>query len=283
MSRDRSGISTEAGRMTSRCPFPETTNAEAYVPRAATEARLQVIREWSEGDGIGSTMTALISDPGMGKTQLLRVFESGRPAWGRGPGRTRRVLYLPHAGLSIMDLCEWVHGLVETAPRVPDARDHPVAALAALFALAGGPDDPLFLLLDDADSMPTETARVLAQGLPRERSPLRFLLAMGNDARTSRLLAIFDPLRPGVAELGDPLDEHETAIYIRARLARAGFDSAQIGRFDRERVRQIHALSGGVPRRIHQEATAILESDENRLPGALGSKREREDWMGRSF
>ncbi|HEB91693.1 MAG TPA: hypothetical protein ENI85_19110 [Deltaproteobacteria bacterium] len=261
--------------MAPRAPFPETANAAAYVPREATEARLRELRDWSEGDGIGSTLALLIADPGMGKTQLLRVFESGRPAWRRGSGQARRGLFLPHAGLSIMDLCEWVHGLMEREPGIPDARDHPVAALAALFALAGGPDDPLFLLVDDADSMPLETARVLAQGLPRERSPLRFVLAMGNDARASRLRAILEPLHPVVGALRDPLDEHETAIYLRTRLARAGFDSAEIARFDRERIRQIHALAGGVPRRIHQAATAVLESERDRLPVAAGSERDR--------
>lgn len=262
--------------------FSETVDPAGYVPREATESVLARIQTWAGADGVGSTVAALIAQPGLGKTFLLRMFESRLARTANSINRSGRTLYLPYAGLSITDLCVWIHGLLSRPLGLPDVTDQPVAALAALFALADGPDDdPFILLLDDADSMPPETIRVLAQGLPRENSPLRILMALNDDAKASRLLAALDPLHPCLVPLQQAMTESETALYLRARMRWAAFEAVEIARLDPEAICKIHTLSGGVPRRVHMIAASFFESGSVGLPSELHEKEKRENWMGR--
>jgi hypothetical protein len=264
-----------------RQAFSETVDPAAYVPRSATESVLDAIHAWAGEDGAGTSVAALIAPPGVGKTFLLRVFEMRHVRSGYSASRSRRALYLPYAGMSITDLCVWIHGLLGRPIGLPDATDHPVAALGALFALADGPEgDPFILLLDDADSMPPETIRVLANGLPRENSPLRILMALNDDAKASRLLAALDPLGPRLVRLQEPMNESETALYLRARMQWAGLEAAEIARLDPESIGRIHTLSAGVPRRVHLIATSLFESAGAGRPSELDDKERRENWMG---
>lgn len=269
--------------------FSETSDPEAYVPRKATESVINRLQTWAGEDGVGTTVAALIAQPGLGKTFLLRLFESrlaGSLASIHGHTRTpsqrsRKTIYLPYAGLSITDLCLWIHGLLGRAVHLSDVTDPSVAALAALFDLAGGPDDgPFILLLDDADSMPPETIRVLVHGLPRENSPLRILMALNDDSKASRLLAEFDPLAPCLVPLQKPMSESETELYLRARMHWAGLEAGEIARFDPELIGRIHALSAGVPRHVHTIAVSYFESGSTGLARGLDDKARRENWMG---
>jgi len=121
---------------------------------------------------------------------------------------------------------------------------------------------------------------VLAQGLPRENSPLRILMALNDDAKASRLLAALDPIHPCVFPLQEPMSEPETELYLQARMQWAAFDAAEIARLDPEAVGRIHALSGGVPRRVHTLAASFFETGSTALPSELGDKARRENWMG---
>lgn len=195
-----------------RIAFAETVDPDSYVPRIATESLLASIYKWRTQNRLGSTLAALVTQPGLGKTFFLRMVERRINRDAAAAGQSVRALYLPYASLSVVDLAAWVYGLLGRECPYPDARDHAVPALAALFALGGGPSDPFFLLIDDADSMPEETVRVLQQGLPRESSPLRLLAALGDDARSSRLLAALDVLEPSVEILRSTLSEEETEV-----------------------------------------------------------------------
>jgi len=261
--------------------FSETVDPAAYVPREATESVLAEFQTWAEDDGIGSTIAALIARPGLGKTFLLRTFESRLQRSATLVNRSPRTLYLPYASLSVTDLSLWIHGLLGRSISFLDATDHPEAALAALIALGDGRDDPFILLLDDADSMPAETVQVLAQGLPRERSPLRILMALNDDARASRLLAAFDPLQPCVAPLREAMSERETALYLHARMRWARLEADEIAHIDPDAIARIHRFSGGVPRRVHMIAASYFESGSAGLPSELDEKDKRENWMGR--
>lgn len=273
---------------TSRRAFAETVDPELYVPRAATEAVLADLDAWTARDSIGSTLALLIAPPGLGKTFLLRYYEQRLNAAAgpveQDPDLLARCLYLPYAGLSLPDLCIWCHGLLGLQPGPPDARDHPVAALAALFQLGRGPDDPFFLVIDDADSMPPETYRALAQGLPRERSPLRIVMAIGDDGRASRMLAAFDTLQPLEISLRSAMTRDETEGYLQKRMhwARTGRQGENEPRpdIDAEIVERIHGLSGGNPRRLHVLASEILEANTESLPSDLEDKRRRDVWLG---
>ncbi len=274
-----------------RRAFSETCDPSAYVPRDATEAVLAAIRTWGESDDLGSSVAVLIGTPGLGKTQLLRVIESrvnegaamiGGPIGSvGGRGGKARALYLPYAGLAVPDLAIWVHGLLGISPsRVAEFED-PGRALEALIELGGGPADPFYLLFDDADSMPMETLQALIVGLPRSNSPLRIVVTLNLDSKATRLLSALHPFEPAEISFRTRMNPQETGAYVRARMQWAGFPGAEIARIDGVEASRIHALSSGVPRRVHELAFARFESSGDPRPNALTEKQRREDWMGR--
>jgi len=260
-----------------RRAFSEAVDPAGYVPRAATEGLLAELLEFIGREGSGSTIAACVAPPGSGKTQWLRVLEA-RLAVGE---RERRALYLPYGALSIVELCDWVHGLLGR-PRRGDAlsAEAEADALKALCELGVGPERPFVLLIDDADSMPPATVRAFAAGLARERSALRLVLALTDDSRATRLLAALDRLRPFESRLAAPLDAEETEAYLRARLARAGLDPALLDDLDAVTVARIHALSGGIPRRIHRVVSALLEPERAALARALALHPRTDAWLG---
>jgi hypothetical protein len=265
-------------RESARRAFAETSDPSAYVPREAVESVLLRLGSWASSDGEGSTMAVLVGPPGLGKTFLLRVFETRSE---------RESLYLPYAGLPPTELVDWIYGLLGRSPAAGAQAEEPSAdsrrVLAPLFDLAPTSDQPFFLLIDDADSMPEETLRAFVNELPRERSTLRILMVMNEDAKASRLLAGFDSLRPCVTRLRSPMSENETGNYLVGRLSWAGAPPVEIARVDSEMTRRIFALSGGVPRMVHRIAHSHFVGEEDAVPGALDAKQRREDWMGRPF
>jgi hypothetical protein len=136
---------------------------------------------------------------------LLRLFESrvGTPMSGSLP----QMLYLPYVGLSMTDLCLWVHGLMGRSIDLPTGEGSASAALGALCGLASSGHYPFILLLDDADSMPQETLRMLAEGLPARRSPLRLLMALGSVHRLSA--SVFEVCTTDLPSALDEKDKRE--------------------------------------------------------------------------
>ncbi|MEZ4281056.1 MAG: AAA family ATPase [Myxococcota bacterium] len=275
-----------------RRAFGETSDPGAHVPRAATEAVLARLSAWRRTDAAGSTVAALIAPPGLGKSHLLRVLESAahppttdldEDAPGAlAPGRRPRSIYLPYAALGLPDLVRWIRGLAGQERDGADAAlDSDRACIASLAALSPAPDQPLELLIDDADSMPPATLRALAQGLDREQSPVRIVLALGDDSRAARMLAALDALEPLELFFRDPLDTSEVEDYLEARLARAGLGSEALDGLDGRTVSRIHALSGGFPRRIHRVVLALVEPDRAALARALASSSPSDAWLGR--
>ena len=278
-----------------RRAFGETSDPGAHVPRAATETVLERLSAWRRSDSIGSTVAALIAPPGLGKTHLLRVLESSahREAAARAEGeegafgsrRPPRAVYLPYAALSVPDLVKWIHGLagerLDPAAAGPETDE---ARIGSLAGLAAGPEQPLEILIDDADSMPLATLRALAQGLDREHSPVRVVLALGDDSRAARMLAALDALEPLELFFRDPLDAAETEIYLQSRLARVGLEAGALDGFDGldgRMVDRVHTLSGGVPRRIHRVVLALVEPDRAALARALATSSPTDAWLGR--
>jgi len=284
--------SSQATSAAVRRAFSETSDPGRHVPRPGTESRLDALWRWCQSEGIGSTVAAIVAPPGIGKTHLLRVFESRRlredmardsgVAAANGLSRSARsVLYLPYAALSLPDLCQWVHGLLGLPrPRAAAASDADDDAMAALLALGGGASRPFVLLIDDADSMPSATLRALVHGLARECSPLRIVIALSDDSRATRMLAGLDSLRPLELPFREPLDEAETEAYLRARLTRTGLCPEVLDGLDRATVTRIRALSGGIPRRIHRVVMALLEPERAALARALAMTSRTDAWLG---
>jgi hypothetical protein len=183
--------------------------------------------------------------------------------------------------MQLPDLCAWVYGLLGRSPGSSKGRVDSSGAMEALLALARNPDDPFYLLMDDADSMPAETIQALVEGLPRERSPLRILLGLNRDAKSTRLLAALDPFEIFEIGLKAPMSEEETSNYVFSRMRWAGLGEREIARLDAPAISRIQALSGGVPRRVHVVAESLFESASRDFPNELDVKQKREDWMGR--
>lgn len=267
----------------SRSAFSETADPEAYVERRASDAALREITAWLDDLPVRSPLAALIASPGLGKTMLLRVVEARLNQQGvaaEGAAARPRALYLPYAGLGPTDLAIWVHGLLGRA--CPAIGEDAAAAMMALCRLGEGAENPLTLLLDDADSMPEVTIEALVASLPLEGSPLRLLLALNPDSKGSRLLAALHAFGPREVRYRERLSPEETGAYLRARMRWAGFPEAEIARIDGAEALRIHALSNGVPRAIHAVAAdRFIAPTEAGGAEDLRAKRRREDWMGR--
>ena len=262
-------------RSLSRRAFSETSDPEAYLPRQATENAMREIGAWADSDDQGSTLAALIGTPGLGKTMLLRLIErravrtSDRPA----------ALYLPYAGLAPQDLCLWVYGLLGeplSAEQVADS----AAAFDRLLEI-GEAENPFFLLLDDADSIPAETIEGLLERVPADHSPLRLLLALNPDSKATRLLSLLHPLSPATFTLRERMSDEEVLEYLRGRMRWAGFPQAEINAIDEEEARRLNALAAGIPRQLHRLALFRFDDSDAALSPDLIDKQMREDWMGR--
>ncbi|MBW2500925.1 MAG: ATP-binding protein, partial [Deltaproteobacteria bacterium] len=235
--------------------FSETVDPDAYVPRPATESILEALEAWRDASRDAAALTVLIAPPGLGKTLLLRVFEARLV----GADDEVRGLYLPYAGMAIEDLSAWVYGLLGRQYLAPGAEIDAPAAIDLLSKLGEAPADPFYLLIDDAESMPLSTARVLAASLPARGSSLRILLAMNDDARAARLLAVLGDQGPQEIRFSVPMNEEETRDYLRARMSWAGVEVGLCDRLIRTSGSRIFALSGGVPRRVHRLAERLLQ------------------------
>jgi len=309
-------VSHTVDRLARREAFSETSDPAAYVPRAETEKALESIRVWAESDGRGSTIAAIVGTPGLGKTLMLRVIESRMNEARDGDVRA---IYLPYAGLSPTDLSIWVHGLLGRVPphRSPHGSPSPPVEVAAagagdtagasykpsgmdvarkamsdLAALANSFREPFFMLFDDADSLPAETLGALVEHLPPSESRLRILMALNPDSKATRLLSSLHTFAPPQVSLRTRMSAEETEHYLRRRMEWAGLPAADIARLEDGLAYRLHSLSGGVPRALHAEASAVFEgggtsagspakSDHKQAKRALDAKRQREDWMGR--
>ena len=241
-------------------PFGETTDPGIYVPREATEIALDgMVRGLLEEEG----PVALVGPPGIGKTLLLH----------RAAARVRHRLepvHLPYAALDLPDLCAWALG----ASGRQVGRE-PVAYLGGECRRRAARGSGMALLIDEAGSMPLETARDLAKLVDETRGGLRLALAATEDAQASRVFAaLAGDLHPH--RLTDPMDEADTARYVETRLERAGATAPIRARFDPGALTWLHTVSGGNPRRLHDIATELIAA----RPEDVGHAWWEERWLG---
>lgn len=230
-------------------PFGETANPADYVPRLASEAALFSLRR-----AIRSGRTAVLTaPPGFGKSLLLRLL-----ARHLEPGL--RCLMLPYAALDLRELCAWTLGLL-----AEDAGDDARSGLLRLARRQAESGSALVLLIDDGGSMPPDTARELGELIRESGNRLRVVVAAADAGIASRLQALFG--REVVAvDFSRPMTAWETTAYVRSRLERSRLPQPLRDRFDETSLGRIHRDSGGVPRRVHALARALLEP----MPGRRG-------------
>ncbi|MGI9430908.1 MAG: AAA family ATPase [Myxococcota bacterium] len=228
-------------------PFPSTADPAAYVPRAATERALAALEE---GYRAGQRLQVLSGPPGHGKTLLARVLAARL-------GEAFRSLYLPYVSLEPEELASWVLGLLG---------EDPGSGWRGLASLADASRDrPLLLLVDEANSMPEETAIRLDELLLGADGGLRLLLIPAELPEPSgdlkRLVSGSMELR-----LNAPLKAEEMRRYIDARLAHAQAPPTLREAFGGEMAERLLQASEGIPSEVHRFATEVLRGNEAGVP-----------------
>jgi len=214
-------------------PFAPTADPGLYVQREATEHALEALRRIAfEESG-----NALLRGPtGAGKSLLLRVLA-------RQADTSVTCVHVPVPSLDPEGLTTWI------ASRLP--RDGDVGGSEALLHTAR--EQGILLLIEDAEHLPEESARALAELHRASDRAIRCVFTSSADEPPSALADAFDS---GLAEvhLAAPMSRAETADYIAQRLATAGVPPSVAERFDARVVDQIYANAEGIPSRVNQAA-----------------------------
>jgi general secretion pathway protein A len=232
-----------------------------------SEAHREALAHLLYGVTGGGGFVVLTGEIGAGKTTVCRCFLDQVPA-------QCDVAYVFNPKLSVAELlrtvCEEFHiELPASAMSVKDFVDPLNRFLLASHA-AGRHS---VLIIDEAQSLSAELLeqlRLLTNLETAQRKLLQIVLIGQPELRT--MLA-----RPELEQLAQritaryhlpALGEAETALYVRHRLQVAGL-GAELP-FDAQALRRIHALCGGVPRRIN------LLCDRALLGGYAGGRQRIE-------
>jgi general secretion pathway protein A len=211
------------------------------------------------GLGAGGGFVLLTGEIGAGKTTVCRCFLEQVPAH-------CAVAYVFNPKLTAVELLQTVCGEFGIAPPSATGQDSGsvkalVDALNAFLLAAHAEGRQAVLVIDEAQALSAdvlEQLRLLTNLETAERKLLQIVLIGQPELR--QMLA-----RPELEQLGQrviaryhlgALTFGETQQYIRHRLSVAG-PSAPLP-FDKAALARIHALSGGVPRRINLLADRAL-------------------------
>jgi len=200
------------------------------------------------GLGGGGGFVLLTGEVGAGKTTVCRCFLEQVPA-------ACRVAYIFNPKLSVIELLQSVcqeFGIAVPAGSA-SVKDH-IDPLNAFLLQAHGQGQQCVLVIDEAQNLSAdvlEQLRLLTNLETADRKLLQIILIGQPELRTQLARPELEQLAQRVIaryHLG-ALTEAETAAYVAHRLAVAGRPGALP--FDRAALRQIHRLTGGVPRRIN--------------------------------
>lgn len=232
-------------------PFALTANLAAYVPRAATE---RALAELEGAIRTGRNPAALTGPPGLGKTLLLHLVAARL-------GRELHPVYLPYGALPPYELAALALGMLDR----PHTDDDPAAALRAFADELHAEGSALLLLVDDASSMPLETARWLGELARASGGAVRLVMAAMDSRSAGRTVAA---VGGDVVEtrLVEPMSEEESREYVLRRLELAGVAPDVRRRFHRRTLANLHRISAGIPRRLHMAATAVVRGAAPSVP-----------------
>jgi general secretion pathway protein A len=219
----------------------------------------------------GGGFVLLSGEIGAGKTTLCRAFLDQVPAH-------TRVAYVFNPKLDAIELLHTICGefglQVAAGPghAAPTIKDH-IDALNAFLLQVHAQGGHSVLVIDEAQNLSAdvlEQLRLLTNLETAERKLLQIILIGQPELRA--LLA-----RPELEQLAQrviaryhlgALDEADTGRYVAHRLGVAGRHGASP--FDLRALQRLHALSGGVPRRINLLA-------DRALLGAYAAGQDRVD------
>lgn len=199
----------------------------------------------------GGGVVVLTGDIGTGKTTICRCFLEQVPP-------NCNVAYIFNPKLSVSELlqsvCDEFHITLTDDAREVRGNKHYIDALNSFLLTAHAEGRNNVLIIDEAQNLSAEVLeqlRLLTNLETNDRKLLQIILIGQPELRT--MLA-----RPDLEQLAQrviahyhltALTEEETASYIQHRLATAGLNTTSP--FQPALIRQIHRLTGGVPRRIN--------------------------------
>jgi type II secretory pathway predicted ATPase ExeA len=231
-------------------PFGFTANRATYIPREATELALAELLDGIRGP---NRVAAITGPPGLGKSLLLHLLAD------RLEEKFHSV-FLPYGALPTEGLCAYALDRLGS-PRTDD----PVGVLKAYARHLKEQGSALLLLVDDAGAMPNSTLRWLCDLARKSDDSMRCVFAVTDDVNSGAVIAAL-PSEVAIVRLADPMTPEETANYVEAHLAVGRVSGAVRALFDAAAVTRLHELSGGIPRRLHTAAQAMLRREPEAPP-----------------
>ena len=226
-------------------PFGFTANPATYIPREATELALAELLDAARGP---KWVSAFTGPPGLGKSLLLhlladRLEDEFHP------------VFLPYGALTPEDLCAYALDRLGS-PRTDD----PVGVFKAYARHLKEQRSALLLLIDDAGAMPSSTLRWLSDLVRKSDGSMRCVFSVTDDVSSGAVIAALGS-EVAVIRLANPMTPEETANYVEAHLAVGRVSGAVRALFDDATVTRLYELSGGIPRRLHTAAQAVLRRE----------------------
>ncbi len=218
----------------------------------------------------GGGFVLLTGEIGAGKTTVCRCFLEQVP-------KRCNVAYIFNPKQTVIELmksiCEEFHiPIDETLARGATVKDF-VDPLNAFLLQAHAAGQSSVLIIDEAQNLSTdvlEQLRLLTNLETNERKLLQIILIGQPELRDKLARPELEQLAQRVTARFhlEPLNENETAHYIKHRLSVAGMSG--LIPFDREARKRIHELARGIPRRINLLC-------DRALLGAYATGRDRVD------
>lgn len=225
--------------------FALTSDPGAYVPNPERERALERMAAALAAGAV----PCLEGPTGIGKTLLLQLLVQ-RVADRFDP------LYVPYPMLTTPELCTLAIGLLGHS-LTPD----PEATLLRSAAERAARGRPLLLLIDDATSLPPDTARGLARLRERAQGALHFALAgIGGPALTDASAGFGAALER--ISLEERIPRAELREYVAAQLDHASAPASLRRAFDDQVLEELERAASGNPRRLHLAAQSVLRRAE---------------------
>lgn len=223
-------------------PFSLTPDTDFFFGsdshRAALETLLVSIRE---GDGF----IKVTGEVGTGKTLLCRTLLQ------RLEDEAFETLYIPNPHMSRDALLQAVAEELGLDSKAGESR---IAAINQRLVELARQGKRCLLLLDEAQSLPIESLEAirLLSNLETEKHKLIQLVLLGQPELDRHLAEHgIRQLRQRIVHACrlDTLDARSLPAYVEHRLQRAGYHGPRL--FAPEVLRELHRLSGGVPRLVN--------------------------------